>query len=306
MTLTPTTADAGTRLDLYLQRQLPAYSRSRIQQWIREGRVLVNGSPGKASYAIRGSEAVDVSPAELPPLAATPEEIPIEILYEDSDVVVVNKPAGMVVHPGAGRPSGTLVNALLHRLATLSRVGGDERPGIVHRLDRDTSGVLVIARTDAAHRHLARQFAARTVEKVYLALVHGEINEEAGRIERPITRDPARRTRMTARLGFGRAALTDYRVLWRSKNFTFLEVRIGTGRTHQIRVHLAGLGHPVAGDRLYGAPSQVPGLPPLGRNFLHALRIAFQSPSTGAPVTVEAPLAEDLARWLAALQLLRR
>jgi 23S rRNA pseudouridine1911/1915/1917 synthase len=204
----------------------------------------------------------------------------------------------MVVHAGAGVRSGTAVNALLHHFGALSGAGGEERPGIVHRLDRYTSGVLLAARNDAAHRALAAQFAARTVEKVYLALVHGAPAAPRGRIDRPIARDPARRVRMTARLGRGRAASTEYEVLRRFSRFAFLRVRIGTGRTHQIRTHLAALGHPIAGDTLYGAPKTVPGMPPLGRYFLHAHRIRFVQPVTGAAVTVESPLPSDLAAWM--------
>ena len=289
-------ADAGKRLDLYLHERLPQFSRSRIQQWIKEGRVRVGGGAEKASFVLRGGERIDVEPAEPPPLKAVAEEIPIDVLYEDSDVIAVNKPAGMVVHAGAGRRSGTLTNAMIHHFGTLSAVGGELRPGIVHRLDRETSGVLLVARTDAAHRNLAAQFAARKIEKVYLALVHGDVKAEHGCIERPIARDPVRRVRMTARLAEGRAAITEYWVRRRFGKFTLLEVRIGTGRTHQIRVHLASIGHPVAGDRLYGAPAA-----PYGRFFLHASRIRFLSPSTGQPVTVESPLPGELERWLGSL-----
>ena len=209
----------------------------------------------------------------------------MEVLYEDAAVIAVNKPAGVTVHAGAGQSSGTLVNRLVHRFASLSQLGGELRPGIVHRLDKDTSGVLLVARTDAAHRALAAQFAGRSVEKTYLALVHGRVKAESGRITKPIARDPVRRTRMTARLGSGREALTEYRVRQRFEKLTLLEVRIGTGRTHQIRVHLASIGHPVAGDRLYGAPAA-------RRMFLHAWRIGFESPATGARVAVEAPAVE--------------
>jgi 23S rRNA pseudouridine1911/1915/1917 synthase len=204
----------------------------------------------------------------------------------------------MVVHSGAGVHSGTLVNALLHRFASLSRAAGELRPGIVHRLDRYTSGVLLVAKNDAAHQRLAQQFASRQVEKTYLALVHGSVKSDRGRIEKPITRDPRQRTRMTARLSRGRAAWTEYRILRRFAGFTFLEVRIGTGRTHQIRVHLASIGHPVVGDRLYGAPAKVAGQSSLPRYFLHAHRIRFQQPSTAQPVTVESPLPPDLAGWM--------
>jgi 23S rRNA pseudouridine1911/1915/1917 synthase len=287
--LEASSSDSGKRLDLYLHERLPEYSRARLQEWIKTGRVRVDGKPQKRSHLLHGSEAIDVEPAELPPLHAEAEDLPLEILYEDADVIAVNKPAGMVVHSGAGRHSGTLVNALLHRFRKLSTVGGALRPGIVHRLDRLTSGVILVARSDKSHRHLAEQFSSRQVEKVYLALVHGRVKADRGKITTPITRDPVRRVRMTARLASGRSAISEYKVLGRFDKFTLLEVRIGTGRTHQIRVHLASIGHPVAGDKLYGAPASG-----LGRYFLHAQRITFTSPSSGDRITVEAPLPPEL------------
>jgi 23S rRNA pseudouridine1911/1915/1917 synthase len=290
--------DAGKRLDQVVHERLAQYSRARIQQWIRGGRVLVNGHPGRPARTVRAGESIEVEPAEAPPLDASPEDIPLHVLYEDDDLVAIDKPAGMVVHAGAGIHSGTLVNALLHRFGALSAVGGALRPGIVHRLDRYTSGVLLVAKNDAAHRGLAEQFAGRQVEKTYIALVHGAVKAESGRIDRPITRDPSHRTRMTARLGEGRAAWSEYRVVRRFERFTLLEVRIGTGRTHQIRVHLSGLGHPVVGDTLYGAPAKVEGLPPLGRYFLHAHRIRFHAPATGEEITVVSPLAHELEEWM--------
>ncbi|HEX4593193.1 MAG TPA: RluA family pseudouridine synthase [Bryobacteraceae bacterium] len=285
--------DSGKRLDLFLHERLPEYSRARLQEWIKAGRVEVNNTPQKSSYSLRGSESIKVEPAELPPLHAQPEDLPLEILYEDADLIAVNKPAGMVVHSGAGRHSGTLVNALLHRFQKLSKVAGDLRPGIVHRLDRLTSGVILVARTDAAHRNLAEQFSSRQVEKVYLALVHGAMKTDRGKITAPITRDPVRRIRMTSKLARGRSAITEYKVLQRFDKFTLLEVRIGTGRTHQIRVHLASLGHPVAGDKLYGAPASE-----LGRYFLHAQRITFTSPASGERITIEAPVPAELQHYL--------
>jgi 23S rRNA pseudouridine1911/1915/1917 synthase len=291
-------ANAGQRLDLFLHEKLPEFSRARLQEWIKHSRVLVDGQARKASSPLRGGERVEVEPEALTPLKATAEDLPLTVLYEDDDVIAVDKPAGMVVHSGAGHSSGTLVNALLHHFGTLSSVGGDLRPGIVHRLDRYTSGVLLVARHDRAHRHLATQFASRTTHKTYLALVHGVVKEDHGRIEKPIARDPSRRIRMTARLRTGRFALTEYRVLRRFQKFTLLEVDIHTGRTHQIRVHLSGLGYPVVGDRLYGAPAKIEGLPDLGRFFLHARRIVFTQPSTGASITVEAPLPAELEQWM--------
>jgi 23S rRNA pseudouridine1911/1915/1917 synthase len=288
-------SDAGKRLDHFLQEKLPEHSRSRLQSWIKAAAVTVDGAPAKASLLLRGGERIEVTPVALPPLKAVPENLPVEILYEDAAVVAVNKPAGLVVHAGAGVSSGTLVNRLVRHFQDLSQVGGELRPGIVHRLDRGTSGVLLVARTDAAHRALAAQFLNRSVEKIYLALVQGRLGDNAGRVEKPIARDPVHRTRMTARLASGRSAYTEFRVVERFENFTCLEVRIGTGRTHQIRVHLASLGHPVAGDTLYGAR-------PAERIFLHAWRIAFTSPAGGERVTVEAPLPVGLAEWLARLR----
>jgi len=261
------------------------------------GNVHVNGAASRPSYTLRGGETVDVEPAEAPPLHAIAEDIPLTILYEDADLVAIDKPAGMVVHAGAGVHEGTLVNALLHRFQNLSGVGGALRPGIVHRLDRFTSGVLLVAKHDAAHQALAAQFAGREVTKTYLALVEGEVKAETGRVDRPISRDPVHRTRMTARLAGGRAAWSEYKVLRRFQRFTLLEVHIGTGRTHQIRVHLASLRHPVVGDTLYGAAAQ----PTLGRYFLHAHRIEFRQPTTGAPVMVASPLPPDLEAWLKVL-----
>ena len=286
--------DAGKRLDHFLHEQLPQFSRARLQSWIKNGRVLVNGAAVKSSLVLRGGEHIEVSPAEPAPLEAAPEDLPLEILYQDASVIAIDKPAGLVVHAGAGARSGTLVNRLVHHFSTLSQVGGELRPGIVHRLDQGTSGVLLVARNDAAHRSLAAQFAARTVEKTYLALVQGHVRNQEGRITAPIARDPVRRIRMTAKLATGRSALTEYRVLRRFEKFTYLEVRIGTGRTHQIRVHLASIGHPVAGDKLYGAAAAE-------RFFLHAWRIVFTSPATGQRATVEAPLPKELTQWLASL-----
>jgi 23S rRNA pseudouridine1911/1915/1917 synthase len=293
-TFSSSAGDHGKRLDHFLQEKLPEYSRSRVQTWIKKGLVEVNGAPAKASLVLRGEESVTVSPGELPPLKAEAEDLPLDILYEDTAVIAVNKPAGMVVHAGAGNYAGTLVNRLVHHFSTLSKVGGDLRPGIVHRLDKGTSGVLLVARTDAAHQALAAQFSGRTVEKTYVALVQGRVEAETGRIFTPIERDPVRRLRMTTRTGSGRAAVTEYRVRQRFEKYTLLEVRIHTGRTHQIRVHLASVGHPVAGDRLYGGQAAA-------RIFLHAWRIGFISPATEKRVEVEAPLPAELEEWVASL-----
>jgi len=300
VTLTAEAQDSGKRLDTFLHERLPEFSRSRLQSWIKEGRVLVDGADARASHILHGGEHLSVSPAALAPLRAEAEDLPLTILYEDADLVVVDKPAGMVVHAGAGHQRGTLVNALLHRFGRLSAVNGDLRPGIVHRLDRDTSGVLVVARTDRAHQALAAQFHDRQVRKTYLALVHGRVKQPQGRIETPITRDPVRRTRMTSRLSHGRTALTEYRVEEKLSGFTFLEVEIKTGRTHQIRVHLSSLGNAVVGDRLYGAPASIPGLPPLGRFFLHAHRFRFRPPSRDEWSDVASPMPSELSSFRAA------
>ncbi len=278
---------------------MPQHSRARLQSWVKEGRAKVNGAPARPSLELRGGELIEVEPAALPPLRAEAEDLPFEVLYEDADVIAVNKPAGMAVHAGAGTHSGTLVNALLYRYGKLAETGEPLRPGIVHRLDKLTSGVLLVARTEGAHRSLANQFAGREVEKVYLALVRGELKDERGEIRLPITRDPVHRTRMTARLSRGRDAVTWWRRLRRYKGFTLVEARIGTGRTHQIRAHFAAIGHPVAGDRLYGAAPH-----PSGRFFLHSNRIRFLSPTTSQSGEVTAPLARELDQWLGELEAL--
>jgi 23S rRNA pseudouridine1911/1915/1917 synthase len=298
-------SDAGRRLDQYLAAQLPELSRTRIQELIDEGRARVSGRPPRRAHRLAAGEVVEIEVRPRPPLAARPEDIPIELLYEDPDFVVVNKPAGMVVHAGAGAPHGTLVNALLHRLKDLSSEGGTLRPGIVHRLDRGTSGALVVARNDAAHRALAAQFRARTVQKTYLALLHGRLLRDIDVIALPIARDPQRRTRMTARLRSGREARTTWRVLLRLDRFTLVAADLHTGRTHQIRAHFAAIGHPLVGDTLYGAPQRPRAggspLPPLGRVFLHAARLGFAAPRTDRPVEVRAPLDPALKSYLDAL-----
>ena len=290
------TALAGKRLDQFVSDELPRYSRSRIQDWIKQDLVLVDGLSRKASYTLRGGELIVVHPGHLPPLNASPEDIPLDVLYEDAGMVAINKQAGMTVHKGAGVHSGTLVNALLHRYQTLSTVSGDERPGIVHRLDRYTSGVLLVARNDEVHRKLQEQFGDRSIEKHYIALAHGAMEADAGLINKPIRRSMIVRFKMQATETEGRTALTEWRVRQRYQAFTLLDVRIGTGRTHQIRVHLASVRHPVAGDKVYGAPVHHS-----GRFFLHAERITFTNPSTGERQTIEAPMAAELTSWLTEL-----
>jgi len=299
---------AGERLDRFLAAQLPELSRTRIQSLVDQGRVRVNGATGKRSYRVENGDAVVIEIPAPSASATQAESIPLDILYQDEDLAVVNKPAGMIVHPGAGTKSGTMVNALLHEFGSrgeLSSIGGELRPGIVHRLDRETSGALLIARNDLAHRALAEQFSSHKVEKTYLALVHGKLNESTGRIELPVARDLHRRIRMTTRRREGRAARTDWRVRLRLPGFTLVEADLHTGRTHQIRVHFSAVGHPVVGDTLYGAPRQpkvasTP-MPSLGRNFLHAARIKFAHPTTGKEIEVRAPLPMELAEYLRVL-----
>ena len=297
-TLAAEAEDAGRRVDVFLAQRVPDLSRSRIQELIREGRVRVDGLPAKASHRISAGESVEIEILPRPAPIAQPEDLPLELLYEDEDFVVVNKPAGMVVHAGAGHSRGTLVNALLHRLGKLSTSADALRPGIVHRLDRETSGAIVVARNDRAHEHLANEFRSRNVSKIYLALVHGKMPRDSGTITLPISRDSRRRTRMTARAATGRHARTDWRVVARLDRSTLVELTLHTGRTHQIRAHFAAIGHPVIGDTLYGAPrglrSGSRNVPLLDRNFLHAARLGFSHPSTGAWVEVRAPLPRDL------------
>src|SRR5580700_3675376 len=294
---------AGQRLDRFLADHIGDISRTHVQTLIDEGRVLVNGLAKKPSYRLEAGETITVE-IPAPPLPGVPaENIRLDILYEDEDVAVVNKPAGMIVHPGAGVDPGTLVAALLYRYGGkgLSTVGGPLRPGIVHRIDKGTSGALLIARTDMAHLKLVEDFRERRIEKTYVALLHGKLKGESGRIELPIARDLRRRSRMTARRREGREARTDWRLRLRLGNFSFIEEDLHTGRTHQIRVHFSALGCPVVGDTVYGAPRQERVdkelLPPLERNFLHAARIAFSHPRTGKRIECRAPLPPDLTAY---------
>ncbi len=307
--------DSGKRLDQYLAAQIAGASRTRVQQLISEGKALVNGAVERASYRLRGDERISVTgKIALPPLRAKAEDIPLDIVYEDDDLVVIDKPAGMMVHAGAGatddaRNRGTLVNALLHRFQQLSAVGGELRPGIVHRLDKETSGLIIVAKRDEIHRILASQFAKRQVKKTYLALVHGFVKQDKGNIHSSISRDAVRRKRMTTRRSGGREAITHYQVRRRIASkyakFTLLEVHIDTGRTHQIRVHLSSLGHPVVGDVLYGAPRDIKGKTTkaiaLSRNFLHATALEFQHPRTGDLVRLQRGLPAELGEFVTCL-----
>jgi len=314
----------GTRLDQFLVRQLPEVSRARIQRSIEQQQVLVGGEAAKASLKLRGGEHIQVlGPPQAEPLRGLPEEIPLDVVYEDDDLAVINKPAGMMVHAGAGatedaRNRGTLVNALLHRFCQLSGVGGDLRPGIVHRLDKETSGLIVVAKNDSTHQKLAAQFSGRRVRKTYITLVQGWLKQDRGTISAPISRDAVRRTRMTTRRSGGREAVSHYTVERRIESpygrFSLLRVKIDTGRTHQIRVHLASLGHPVIGDSLYGArrelkirsrtggPKATEPTLQLFRNFLHAASLEFEHPRTGQALALTCRLPAELESFLLRLE----
>ncbi len=295
---------SGWRLDVFLAAQLPQFSRARLQQWLKENLFQVNGDAAKASRKLRTGDRVSGQfPSEPPPVLA-PEDLPLRILYQDGSLLVIEKPSGMVVHPGAGVRSGTLVHALLHHAGTALSHIDTPRPGLVHRLDKETSGLLLVARNDRAHQHLVEQFQSREVEKTYLALVGGRPALREREIDRPIGRDRWNRTRMSLRSVRPRPALTRYRVIEDLPGYSLLEVRILTGRTHQIRVHLASLGHPVAGDKTYGSRrfSWSASLPSSPRLFLHAARLAFRHPENGLPMRFESPLPPDLAQFLAALR----
>jgi 23S rRNA pseudouridine1911/1915/1917 synthase len=283
--------DAKLRLDQFLAKRLPEYSRSRLQQLIRGGFVRLNEQSTRPRQIVRGGDRIDLTEPPLEKIEIRPEPIPLEVLFEDDDLVVINKPAGLTIHPGAGQRGPTLVNALLSHCATLSGIGGKERPGIVHRLDKETSGCLVVAKNDLAHRELSKQFAARTVEKIYLALVTGKLRKPAGLIEEKIGRHPVLRQRMRVTSLRGRTAKTEYRVIRSSNEASLIECRLHSGRTHQIRVHLHHLGHPVLGDKIY-APRFAKNWP---RQMLHAWKLAFRHPRTGEWKHFEAPLPDDFA-----------
>jgi 23S rRNA pseudouridine1911/1915/1917 synthase len=301
-------AHSGQRLDVWLTGALTHLSRSRIRNLIDGGQVTVAGQPARASVRLRAGQTVRLS--EPDPVAAEPqaEDIPLAILFEDPFLLVLDKPAGIAVHPGAGRSSGTLVNALLHHVGDLSAIGGVLRPGIVHRLDRGTSGLLVVAKDDATHRALSQQFSSRRVEKEYLAVVLGTPARQGATIDSPIGRDPVHRQRMSTRAARARTAHTEYVVVERFPGAALLRVRIRTGRTHQIRVHLASIGHPVLGDTLYLRHPLPPALHAqesvrrLGRNALHATRLAFVHPATDEALDFESPWPADLVELLAALR----
>jgi 23S rRNA pseudouridine1911/1915/1917 synthase len=310
---------AGKRIDAYLASRFPDYSRSVIQKVIDADAVLVNGQPVKASYRVRLDDQIRVWLPELADEAPTPEEIPIPVVYEDEALVVVNKPPGMVTHPAKGHWSGTLVNALQFHFDTLSTIAGENRPGIVHRLDRDTSGLLIVAKDDRAHKGLAQQFEARTIKKEYLALVAGVPERDSDYVERPIGFHPTNREKMAIRLpeDGGKEAVTFYEVLERFPRFALVRCRPQTGRTHQIRIHLAHVGHPILADKLYSGRDRItrgdllgPDAPDadavlLARQALHAHVLRLAHPLTGAALSFTSPLPEDMAGVLAVLRAAR-
>jgi 23S rRNA pseudouridine1911/1915/1917 synthase len=303
-------AEIGDRLDHAVAARYPELSRTRVKELIDGELVLVDGKPSKGSHRLHTGEKVAVTPKARPPLRARAESIPLDILFEDADIIAVNKRAGMTVHAGAGNATGTMVNALLGRGQSLSQSGDALRPGIVHRLDKETSGVILVAKTDAAHARLGEAFRQRTVNKTYIALVQGSFETTSGRIELAIGRHPIKRVRMAAeqktfrgaKIANSREARTDWRTLLKIDATSLLEVQLHTGRTHQIRVHFSALKHPVVGDTLYGAAAQLRvgdiALPPLGRNFLHAAKIAFSHPRTGERMELRAPLPVELLEFL--------
>lgn len=316
-TLTAPEEAAGKRLDAWLAAQLENVSRARVQFLLSESKVLVNGVPAKSSLKLRGGERIEIFGETVPPpLRAVPEAIPLKIVYEDEDLSVIDKPAGMMVHAGSGasdelRNRGTLVNALLSHYSQLSRSEDPLRPGIVHRLDKQTSGLIIVARNDAAHHRLAEMFSRRQIRKTYVALVHGAMRQNHGTIDAPVSRDLIRRTRMTTKRELGaRAAISHFEVVQRIDSrfgkFTLVSVRIETGRTHQIRVHLASIGHPIVGDTLYGAPAKIQVVGPhkksdpepesisLNRNFLHAAELEFVHPASGRRLHLKTPLPDEL------------
>ena len=294
--------EQGLRLDVVLPQKDPTLSRSQAKRLIEDGDAIVDGKPVRASHRLRSGEMVSFRKPPPVPSEIVPEAIPLNILYEDEAIIVVDKPAGMVVHPAAGNYSGTLVNALQYHCRNLSGIGGVMRPGIVHRLDKGTSGLMVAAKSDEAHRHLAEQFKRRQVSKRYTALVHGNLSVNEGVVDAPVGRHPVERKKMSTASRRGKAALTRWKVLERFGAFTLLEAKIETGRTHQIRVHLSALGHPVAGDSVYGTSKRAVETPALravlrklSRQALHADQLSFLHPVTGEEMAFESPLPADLA-----------
>jgi 23S rRNA pseudouridine1911/1915/1917 synthase len=291
ITLTVSSEQSRQRLDRVLAEALPAFSRARLQTLIRDGFVTLNGKPPRPRDLVRTGDVVELREPELEKVEAQPEQIKLDVIFEDDDLLVLNKPADIVMHPGAGHQAHTLVNALLAHCQNLSGIGGKERPGIVHRLDKETSGALVVAKNDATHRDLSSQFAARTMTKIYLALVAGILRKTSGIIDKAIARHPVHRQRMSIARRQGRSAKTEYRVLRSGDEISLVECILHSGRTHQIRVHLHHLGHPVLGDKLYGG-KRAGDYP---RQMLHAWKLAFRHPRSGEEMSFEAPVPSDFA-----------
>ena len=292
ISLTVARENAGSRLDRFLAEALVDFSRARLQTLIRDGFVTLNGHPPRPRDLVRTGDVVELEEPEIKKIEAQPEAMALDIIFEDDDLLVLNKPPGLVVHPGAGHRQHTLVNALLAHCPNLSGIGGRERPGIVHRLDKDTSGCLVVAKNDVTHRDLSKQFAARTLEKIYLALVAGVPRKLTGIIDAAITRHPVHRQKMSIGRTRGRSAKTEYRVLRSGEGISLIECTLHSGRTHQIRVHLHHLGHPVLGDKLYGA-KHAGDFP---RQMLHAWKLGFDHPRTGERLRFDAPVPRDFAQ----------
>ncbi|MEN3335633.1 MAG: rRNA synthase [Blastocatellia bacterium] len=308
--LTVSSDAAGARLDAFVAGGLSDISRTRIQRAIEDGDVLVNEHTAKSSYRVRAGDRIEIDLPEPPPVELVPEAIPLNIVYEDDDLIVVDKPAGLVIHPGAGQEAGTLANALVYHFNELSRTAGRIRPGIVHRIDKETSGLLVVAKNDVTHEKLSEQFRNREVFKLYVTLVYGRMSERQGEIEARLGRSPHHRTRMAVlRGGAGRAAHTIFEVAERYTEFTLLKVQIKTGRTHQIRVHMAHIGHPVVGDAAYGGGRDNTvrdalmkrEIRALGRQFLHSAQLAFVHPRSGERLEFSSPIPHELRHFLALL-----
>ena len=290
----------GQRLDVFVVEHCPELSRSHVQKLIEQGMVLVDGAQRKANYKLRGTEEVQVSVPEAEPITAAPEDIPLDILYEDKDIIVVNKARGMVVHPTSGVYSGTLVNALLHHCQDLSGINGEIRPGIVHRLDKDTSGVMVCAKNDTAHLDLAEQIRTKTAHRTYWAIVHGNIKEEAGIIKGDIGRHPTDRKKMAIVRENGKPAVTHFKVLERFGEYTLVECKLETGRTHQIRVHMTSIGHPLVNDPKYGPKKSSPFA--IQGQALHSLQLTLTHPVTKEEMTFTAPVPSDMEKILTGLR----
>src|SRR5215468_7071298 len=293
--------DRGLRLDVFLAQRLEKLSRSQIQLLNRSGAIRIEGQTDKSGYRIRGGETIEVDLRALAPAPLKAEQIPLQIYFEDRDIAVIEKPAGLVVHPGSGTSGATLVHGLLFHFQNLSDAGGETRPGIVHRLDKKTSGLLLVAKNNVAHARLSKDFQDRKIQKTYIALVHGRLGRQTGTIELSVGRHPGVRTKMTADAVRGRAAFTEYRVMEEFRGFSLLEVKIKTGRTHQIRVHLSAIGHPVVGDDVYGERTYkqfTKKFGPMNRYFLHASELRFTHPTTGMAMKFHSALPSELQKLL--------